>query len=387
MQEVAGRSLTVEIFPAARSRGAMVPARRSAVSLWRETLLAFNTHAAPILAYALFGLVGANLIGAIFSTALLLNAYFINGAYTPYTNILYPQLLIQGILGSFMYTFARGAITWIALQGQGHHGQRPGARDAFRATARRLPVLLAQSLLYGALITAGTLGLTLLLRELRLDVSNIGRVNGDLGDMSRAAAIRGLGGLLPDPGAPFSEIYSFTRYTLSRTAFYTWYLNLPATLSAPAGLWLAGISGALLIVTVETLARLRVVMAMRDSGPGRLAGLADSARAGWRHFGFITAQVWLLRFLTLGVGGIFTVAPMTFLQSIFVPTFARVVGSFWPYPFSTILFALGATMVNMLLLAFATVFDTRIAAALREPAPARQPASSDRLLAHAARTE
>jgi len=121
------------------------------VALWHQTLHIVSAHSAPILAYALFGLIGSNLAGVLFSLTLLANGYGITGSYVSYTSILYPQLLIQGTLGAFTFSFARGAITWIALNHSAP--RRPGIRDTFAATARRWPALLAQSLLYGVLIT------------------------------------------------------------------------------------------------------------------------------------------------------------------------------------------------------------------------------------------
>src|SRR4029453_8397621 len=70
---------------------------------------------------------------------------------------------------------------------------RPSVRDAFRATRRRWPALVAGTMVYGIIITLCTVGLTFLLRDLRIDVTNIGRVNADLNDMARAIAIRTLG--------------------------------------------------------------------------------------------------------------------------------------------------------------------------------------------------
>jgi hypothetical protein len=73
---------------------------------------------------------------------------------------------------------------------------------------------------------------------------------------------------------------------------------------------------------------------------------------------------------------LFTTVPMTFVQSVFVPAFARQVGSFWPYPGSNILFMLGAALVGTVLLAFAIVYDTRLYAALQHMALKSAPKSA-----------
>jgi hypothetical protein len=215
-----------------------------------------------------------------------------------------------------------------------------------------------------------------LLRDLRIDVTNIGRVNADLNDMVRAIAIRTLGSVIPDPGSPFSELHAYVRYNLSRSAYYSWYLYRNVTSSADVPMWLIGVSGLALAVIAETLLRMRTVMVMRDEGPGPLAGLRDSARTGWRYFGFVATHVWLLRLIMLLVGVLFTTVPMTFVQSVFVPAFARQVGSFWPYPGSNILFMLGAALVGTVLLAFAIVYDTRLYAALQHMALNSSPKSA-----------
>ncbi|MCL5996094.1 MAG: hypothetical protein M1546_08560 [Chloroflexi bacterium] len=389
MQEVVTRS--AELFAPAPAleralpgkRRTAAPARLNPLLLWRETIRVFGAHFGSILVYACFGLVGANLVGVVVSTVLLTNAYLIVGGYTAYANILYPQLLIQAVIGLFTFSFARGAITWIVMRGAARPDDsadsgRPGTRAisagassvgaAFRVTLRRWPALLAGSLVYGAILTLCTVGLTLLLRDLRLDVTNVGRVNSDVDDMARAIAIRALSGIIPDPGSPFSELQAYVRYTLSRSAYYSWYLYRNMASNAPMPLWLVGLVSVALMVAAETLLRLRAVMAMRAEGPGPLAGLLDSMRMGWRHFGFIAAQVWLLRLGMLAAGVLFTIIPITFVQSIFVPVFARQAGSFWPYPGSMTLFALGSALVGMVLLAFSVVYDTCLYAALQEQA-------------------
>jgi hypothetical protein len=380
MQEVASHAHSVELFAPAPERtrthldrlstdapvDIQAPTLTAALVLWRQSLHIMSVQFGPILAYSFFGLVGANIAGAIIATIVLTNAYIIIGGYTSYTNILYPQLIAQALAGVFTYTFARGAITWLALQSTSSpDAARSGWRAAFRATLSRWPSLIVSALVYGISITLCTAGLTLLLRDLRIDVTNIGRVNRDVDDITRAVFIRALGGIAPDPGAPFTELYAYVRYTLSRSAYYAWYLYRYTTGTAPLLMWLLGLSSLAAMIVVETLLRLRTVMVMRAEGPGPFAGLADCVRTGWRRFWFIAAQVWLLRLLMLAVGVLFIILPMTFVQSVFVPMFAQGIGSFWPYPGSNIALGLGSGLVGMLLIAFSIVFDTRLYVALQ----------------------
>lgn len=352
--------------------GAAAATHAGLPGLWRESLQILSAHSAPILILACFGLTGATLLGAVITTLLLPGAFGRNGRFAFPANIpgaINPQLIVQAVVGTFAYILARGAITWIALHASDE--RRPTVRDALRAALKRWPELLAQSLVYGIIITLGVAWLTLLLRDLHLDITNIGRVTPGLGDMSRAAAIRSLGVFVPDPGSPFSELFTYVRNTLNRTAYYSWYADREVLPMAEVEMWLIGLGGVVLIVLTETLLRLRTVFVMRESaGSVSYAGLVDSVRAGVHNFGYITLNTWLLRIAMVVIAVVFTVVPTTFAQSIIVPFVARLTSTFWPYPLSSALFALGAALVGMVPAAFAMVFDTRILATL--PRPARE---------------
>jgi hypothetical protein len=354
MQEVATRA--TELFPPA---SALERTERRAVQpgdagLWRESLHVMGASFGPILFYAFFGLIGANLVGLVVGTLLLADVYGQTGTFFAYSNLQYPQLAVQGMVGVFTFVFARGAITWIAMYGE-------GIRKAYGATVARWPALLGQSLLYGTLITLGLVGVILLLRELRIDTSNVGRVSLNPNDMTRAVAIRALGSILPDAGSPFTEMLNYFRNGVpgARQSYASLYWRYDVPNISP-GQWLVGAGGLLLVIVTETLFRLRSVMAMRKAGPGVLAGLLDSARAGWAHFGYITTNVWVLRFTLMFISVIFTIVPTTFVQGLVVPFVARQYGGFWIFASSGLLFSFSGALTGMLLIAFALVFDTRL---------------------------
>jgi hypothetical protein len=358
MQEVATRA--TELFPPASvlERTERQAVQAGDAGLWRESLHVMGASFGPILFYAFFGLIGANLVGLVVGTLLLADVYGQTGSFFTYSNMQYPQLAVQGMVGVFTFIFARGAITRIALY-------REGIRKAYDATVTRWPALLGQSLLYGALITLGLVGVILLLRELRIDVSNVGRVSIYPNDMTRTVAIRALGSVLPDAGSPFSELLNYFRNGVpgARQTYTSLYSRFDAPSVSPA-LWLVGAGGVLLVIVTETLFRLRSVMVMRKAGPGVLAGLLDSARTGWAHFGYITTNVWVLRLSLMSISVIFTIVPTTFVQGWVVPFVARQYGGFWVYASSSLLFSFSGALTGMLLMAFALVFDTRLYLAL-----------------------
>ena len=205
----------------------------------------------------------------------------------------------------------------------------------------------------------------MLLRELRLDVSSVGRTTVALNDMPRVTAIRALGSILPDAGSPFTELLNLIRSNLmvARPVYIAVYIQ-PILPDATPNRWPLAGGGVLLVVLTETLFRLRTVMALRDTGPGGLAGLADSIRIGWQNMGYITARVWALRFATLLVIILFSIVPTIFAQGLVVPYVSRQIGGFWLYAGSSLLFSFSGALVAMLPLAFAIVFDTRLYAAL-----------------------
>ena len=68
-------------------------------------------------------------------------------------------------------------------------------------------------------------GITYALREVRLDLSNYRWLRSEAGAITGAMTIRGIAVSVPDPGSPFTELYSYMRFSLSRSTssvYYSW---------------------------------------------------------------------------------------------------------------------------------------------------------------------
>ena len=329
--------------------------------LWRASMHTLGAHSAPILACALLGLVGAQLLGALANALMTFDVYFrSSGVYIANTSTFFVQLLIQAGLGTFAAALARGAISWMALQHA--NGQSVPLSAALSRSAARWPVLLVGTLVYGTLATLGIAGLTLFLRELRLDLTNVGRVVIDIDGITRVLSIRMVNGFVPDPGSPFSEIVSYARYALRRSGannywLFTYRQNLD---DVSLRLWLIAISSLAPLIAGSTLMRLRAAAIMSAAQPNQLAALYEGMRLGVQHFGYIFRHGLLLWLASSALNALFVAAPQVLSQFLLVPALARSTNNLWPYPVSTLLFALAASLVSMVLMAFAAVYDAHL---------------------------
>jgi hypothetical protein len=357
-------------------------------ALWHETIHTLGTHSAPILACALLGLVGAGLLGAMVNAALTLDIYArTGGIFTNTANNFYLQLLIQAAIGIFGISLARGAISWIALNTSGsnlsapplskgglegvpstRHPQPVTLWAALRASAARMPLLLLSSLMYGALITLGIAGLTLLLRQMRLDVTSVSRVSGDLDSIVRVMVVRVINGLLPDPGSPFSEVVNYARYLLRRssTNYYWLYAYRYTVGEVPVRLWLIALSSILPLFAAATLLRLRGAAIMSAPRVNQLGALAETVHLGIRHFGYVSTHGAVVWMAGASLTVLFGVMPLTLAQYLLVPAAARALGSLWPYPVSTLMFTVGTSLVTMVILAFGAIYDARLYMAIKQ---------------------
>ncbi|HQV28596.1 MAG TPA: hypothetical protein PLG23_07120 [Thermoflexales bacterium] len=315
----------------------------------------------------IFGLGGAGLVGATVNYVLTIDINTRTGSYIGASaNNTITQLIVQAALGATLFIIARAAILWLALQPA---GTRPTLRDALRASVKAYPSHLVVALVYGALLTVAAMALTLFLREVRLDLSNIGRLTNDPAQIARAAVSRAIGALIPDPGPPFTELHTYVRYMLRRSGgTYSSWSELGRNFETlDAGFWLAALGGSALVVVLEGLLRFRFVATLGGSARGALRGLADVARWSAKRFWLITARVWAFRGLVLGLTIVFVTVPVAIAQGLAVPTVAGAVpGALLPFPTSTFLFALGAAPVAALLAAFGLIYDARLWLALRE---------------------
>jgi hypothetical protein len=215
---------TAPVTPALeRAQPAERASNASIAAVWRDTLITFCAHAPGVLALAFIGFAGASLLGLGVSLALNLHRYVhASGPFATYSGIyetfaldtrLFVVLAAQSLLGWLLASFARGAITHLALR-EGSFVQ------ACVCAVNRMPALLAGTLLYGALIGFGAVGLNAWLRDHdpALDLSNAGHkpepitLEGAL----HVSFVRGLNALIPDPGSPVAEFTPRLRHTALR---------------------------------------------------------------------------------------------------------------------------------------------------------------------------
>jgi hypothetical protein len=333
--------------------------------VWRESLRVFADHSGAILMTAFVGFALPLLIGAVVSSAITYDYYAnlrnTNSAFSiQYAS--YAQWITQGVIGLLTVGFARGVLTWVGLNAG---GDTPvNLRGAFGASLRRWSGLLLNLLVAGIFAVVCALGVTMMLRDLRLDTTNVnGRFGADLFQMWRAFYIRVLNAVVPTPDSPFNELLQYARLLL-RTQFQV-QSGVPIsarTVPQIAVTWAFGISGLVLMVLAETFLRFRNVCTMacpRTRNP--LIGLTRSAKLGWRYFGRLTLHIALLRFVFFVVTAIFITFPLTLAQSALFPNLFRLLGgASWVYSISNVLLTAAAAPILMLFTAFALIYDARL---------------------------
>lgn len=340
----------------------------------REALAdAVRTAAArsnPLIGLAIFGLGGASLVAAAVNYLLTLDAYARTGNYAGASfNNTVTQIVAQGALGATVFMVARAAILWVALQPAGAH---PTARAALGEGLRAFVPQVTAALIYGLLLSAAAAMVTLFLREVRLDLSNVGRVSTDPAQMARALAARALNALLPDPGPPFSDLHGYVRLMLRRGGgtYASWSEPGRNFDTLEIGFWLSATCGVALAFLADSLLRFRHVAAIgipaRASVGAQIALLRWSVDRFWR----ISARVWAYRGLILVFTLAFVILPVTVAQGLAVPALAA---SFppelLPFPTTSLLLTLGGAPVAALLNGFGLVFDARLWLAMRETRP------------------
>jgi hypothetical protein len=325
----------------------------------------FAGHPVQILLCAFVCFAGAAIIGALLYSTLTLNAFFHNGSYfAAAPSIFNLQMQIQAAAGAFTFLLGRGAITWIAIQSES--GASVTVRTAFRETLRRWKPLLLSSLVYGVLITVGLIGLTWMLRELRLDASNFRWIRSDANSIMNMAIVRSIGQLTPDPGSPFSELYAVTRYNLSRqsSSYYGWSTYQLALSRLPVQLAIAGVAGLLLMFVTETLLCMRTAVIMRSPDGNALGWFGETLRLSWRNFWTVAAWRWGVRLALIALYIACLTLPTALHQSVIVPALVREVRSYWPYPANTALTGIGVALIGMIITSFNLIFEARMCAIL-----------------------
>jgi hypothetical protein len=342
-------------------REAGAPRRVRFGDVMRSAFALFARQPGAILGAAFLCFAGVIIIGALLYCALILGVFFRSGSYFSATpGVFHLQMQVQAALGAFTFLLGRGAITWIALQ-----DERVTLRQAFAAALKRWQPLLVSSLIYGALIALGMIGLTWMLRELRLDVSNYRWIRSDTNSIMNMVIVRVLSLLPPDPGSPFSELFSATRYNLGRmsSSYYGWSSYQLAARNLPIPYLLTGVGGLLLLFVTETLLCMRTAAIMRGSG-GAFGWFQDTLRVAGRNFWRVALWRWSVRLAIMLLTAACLTLPIVLHQSLVVPTLVREVRSYWPYPINTSLYNIGIALAGMVMLAFSLVFEARMYAAL-----------------------
>ncbi len=318
------------------------------------------------------------LAGVLVYAGLNISVFTKNGNFFTAAPVIYGvQLQVQAILGAVTFLLGRGAIACRVLQVNkqvsvldADHKTLVSLRAGLTHARQHWRPLLFGTLLHGVLISLALAGLVLLLRELRLDVSNYRYLRADANSVLNMSLVRAITHMPPDPGAPFTEMYAAARYQLSRqsNAYYAW-VNLrdlsPRT-------WIFGVAGAIMLVIIETMLCVRNAVIMQSHQPNASGWLRQTVMLSWRHFGKILIERWSMRILMAVLLGMFVTLPMALHQSVFVTALIREVRAYWPYALYTSLYALVTALFGMLVFAFNTAFDAQLYLALEDDAP--QPA-------------
>ncbi|MCW1969917.1 MAG: hypothetical protein KIH69_017525 [Anaerolineae bacterium] len=338
--------------------------RVSIRELLGETLAIFLAHAGPILWAAFLGfalcVVAGTISGAVLSYAYYNNTNTSTLNLNNFRNVSLTTWVVQGGIGMFLMGLARGAIAWIATQNE--EMQRITLFEATLAALRRWHMILFSGLIYSVLITLGTLGLMFLLRELRLDESNIGQTRNvsDPALLFRGFYVRVLNFVFPAPDSPFREIIAYVRWLVRQTpnSIPIFNASAPAATISPTT-WAVGIGCGVGMILFDLLLRLRVVAAMNAQSLHMWAGLGESIRLAIRHFGQLFWHFAVLRILTTLAWAMFFILPTIISQATLFPFLFSRVNSFWIYTAGSNLMIAAGAFIAMIFTAFTLVYEGR----------------------------
>ena len=365
----ANREVSPPDFSARRAR---MRARLSFVALCQEALTVFISHPLQLLLPGFLCLAGAALLSNLLYAVLILDVYSrLNSYFAASNTIGVAQLQLQGVIGFFLMALGRGAVSWVAL----HAGERDQAghsvvtlRRTWQAAWRNWPALLLSSFVYGLLISAAVIGLIYVLRELRLDLSNYRWLRPESRAISAAMIVRSINTLIPDPGSPFAEIYSFVRASLARTSSSVYFgsMSYPQTLGKfNSTLGLLGIVSVVGMVLIETVLCFRYVEVMRQQRADAWSWLGRSVRLVRGHFWQVALLRLMLRAVIFAAGVFLLILPLTLHQSLVVPTIVSRVQNYLPYAMSTVAGNVGSALIGAVFIMLCLVFDARLNMALR----------------------
>jgi len=337
--------------------------------LFREAWQIIVAYPIPVLGAALIGFAGAAILGNLLYSALIVDVYRRTGSYFSSTaNIYYAQLQLQGFLGALSFSLGRGAITWIALQVNQPNGEPITVRNALRAAQQKWLSLFISSMIYGLLITAAVAGLTVMLREVRLEQSNFRWLRSEPGALSHATAVRAISLSVPDPGSPFTEAYNYVRYSLGRTTntvYYGWTGYSTTIGKLPIELLMLGLASIVLIGLAETFLCLRHAAIMSGVQRNPLAWLRPTILLARERFWHITGIRIILRVGIFLLTVLLYTIPITLQQGLIVPLLVRQASSYLPYALTQSLSAIFFALISMAFIAFSLLFDARLYLALR----------------------
>ena len=289
------------------------------VAVWQDALAIFVLRAPGILLVTCVCIAGPAVLGLLIYTALGLDTFVhMNGPLATWEAIITLRsnggsavvigLGLQAGLGAIGLTFARGMIARLALS-ESDAEDAASLSLAYRAAKARFPSLLMGSLIYGACVTCGAVGINGVLRDTGFDLRLVGRR--DVTAPAQTFALRALDAFVPNPGSPFAEFVplfrhsSFANTTREGESNQYWQYVTSQVQSPPGNtvitvtpgeesrppmlaISLASV-GALLLA--EALLRFTPIMAMNAGSRPRLGVITPvlhSVRFGIRHFGSIT---------------------------------------------------------------------------------------------------
>jgi hypothetical protein len=352
-------------LPAQRAR--RIAGRLSLMEALHSTFGVFAHHPLALFGCALLFFSSAGLIGSLLYGGLIFDAVQRTGSHSgSVVRIVNTQMLAQAVIGSFLLVLGRGAVAWIAMQDA---SAKVTFGMAVRAALREWQPLLISALLYGALITAGIVGLSVLLRELRIDVSNARWLRGDLNSVMNWVTARGVALLPPDAGAPFSEWIAAAKYNLSRLSGATYFgfdVNpYGGAQTIAARTWLLGAVSIVLLFIIESL------LCMRSATIMALGGTADWLREtlalSGRHFWRVAAWRWALRLMVFALFiGALVVLPALH-QAVIMNAFRQQFSAgYWTYHIAMAAYGIGGAIITGIIAAFSVAFESRMYVALKQ---------------------
>ncbi|BCX02151.1 MAG: hypothetical protein KatS3mg053_0089 [Candidatus Roseilinea sp.] len=332
----------------------------------QSTASVFAQHPLPVVACAFLCFAGAGVIGSLVYGTMIGEAVIRTGSHTMTTMRAYnTQMLVQALIGAFTFLLGRGALTWIAMQEERRGDKTVTLRAALKAALSAWRPLALSTALYGVLITIGLLGLSAMLRELRLDVSNTRSIRiGDFSNILHWTVIRAISLLPPDPGSPFSDWLAATRYNLSRSMVGSYMGFGPS--SAPRvvapGTVAVGLASIALLIATDALLCMRTAAIFATLSPASSsAWLREALRVSKAHLAHVLLWRWSLRltFVAFAVAA-FVLTPA--LQQVLVVGPARqMLGvGYWPYHIAQSANGVAIALVNGALIAASVIFEARM---------------------------